>query len=247
MENRLNIFRPEEPMDFGRRIKILKERKLEETKVKSKMKVYQDGDDYGSVPAPEDYKFHCLPNHENGSWYGYEGWSKNFHKLMSEHPVYIDSVDAFSCRWMYSMIWFDEKSPAKGLNWNPDYSYDHLKPEQEKYGIVSGIGSDAHFGGDYELGLSLGWGGLLEKLAAYREKNPGHDEFYDAEELVIQGVQNWMRRAIEEAERLAEKERHPLLRENLLQMAQVNRNILSGAPKTMREACQWVCLSLIHI
>ena len=241
MENRLNIFRPEEPMDYKRRIKILRERKLEETRIKSKMKVYQDGDDYGSVPAPEDYQFRCIPNHENGSWYGYEGWSKNFHKLMSEHPVYIDSVDAFSCRWMYSMIWFDEKSPAKGLNWNPDYSYDHLRPEQEKYGIVSGIGADAHFGGDYELGLSLGWGGLLSKLAAYREKNPGHDEFYDAEELVIHGVQNWIRRAIDEAERLAEKELHPVLKENLLQMAEVNRNILSGAPKTMREACQWVC------
>lgn len=241
MENRVNIFSTDEPMDYGRRIKILRQRKLEETKIKSKMKVYQDGDDYGSVPAPEDYEFKCIPNHENGSWYGYEGWSRNFHKLMSEHPVYIDSVDAFSCRWMYSMIWFDEKSPEKGLNWNPDYSYDHLKPEQELYGIVPGIGSDAHFGGDYELGLSLGWGGLLDKLAAYREKNPEHREFYDAEELVIHGIQNWMNRAIEEAERLAEIEQHPVLKDNLLQMVKVNRNIVSGAPQTMREACQWVC------
>ncbi len=241
MENRVNLFRPEEPMDYERRIKILKQRKLEDTKIKSKMKVYQDGDDYGSVPAPEDYQFHCIPNHENGSWYGYEGWSKNFHKLMSEHPVYIDSLDAFSCRWMYSMIWFEEKSPEKRLNWNPDYSYDHLKPEQEKYGIVSGIGADAHFGGDYELGLSLGWGGLLEKLALYREKNPGREEFYDAETLVIQGIQTWIGRAVEEAQRMAEAEQHPVLRENLLQMAQVNRNILQGAPQTMREACQWVC------
>lgn len=241
MENRINVFQPEEPMGYQDRIRILKQRKLEETRAKSKMKVYQDGDDYGSIPAPDDYKFQCIPNHENGSWYGYEGWSRNFHKLMSEHPVYIDSVDAFSCRWMYSMIWFDEKSPEKGLNWNPDYSYDQLKPKQELYGIVSGIGSDAHFGGDYELGLGLGWGGLLEKLRRYRGENPGHEEFYDAEELVIQGIQNWISRAIEEGERLAEQERHPVLRENLLQMAQVNRNILSGAPKTMREACQWVC------
>lgn len=241
MENRINVFQPEEPMGYQDRIRILKQRKLEETRAKSKMKVYQDGDDYGSIPAPDDYKFQCIPNHENGSWYGYEGWSRNFHKLMSEHPVYIDSVDAFSCRWMYSMIWFDEKSPEKGLNWNPDYSYDELKPKQELYGIVSGIGSDAHFGGDYELGLGLGWGGLLEKLRRYRGENPGHEEFYDAEELVIQGIQNWISRAIEEGERLAEQERHPVLRENLLQMAQVNRNILSGAPKTMREACQWVC------
>ena len=39
-------------MSYDDRIKILKERKLEETRVKSTMKVYQDGDDYGSIPAP---------------------------------------------------------------------------------------------------------------------------------------------------------------------------------------------------
>ena len=169
MVNRINIFKPDTPMGYDDRIKILRQRKLEETQIKSKMKVYQDGDDYGSIPAPENYQFHCIPNHENGSWYGYDGWSKNFHKLMSEHPVYIDPVDAFSCRWMFSMIWFEEKSPEKGLHWNPNFSYDYLKPEQKLYGIVSGIGSDAHFGGDYQLGLSLGWGGLLEKLAFYRK------------------------------------------------------------------------------
>ena len=109
MVNRINIFQPDAPMSYDDRIKILKERKLEETRVKSTMKVYQDGDDYGSIPAPETYQFHCIPNHENGSWYGYDGWSKNFYKLMTEHPVYIDPVDAFTCRWMFSMIWFDEK------------------------------------------------------------------------------------------------------------------------------------------
>ena len=126
MVNRINIFQPDAPMSYDDRIKILKERKLEETRVKSTMKVYQDGDDYGSIPAPETYQFHCIPNHENGSWYGYDGWSKNFYKLMTEHPVYIDPVDAFTCRWMFSMIWFDEKSPDKGLHWNPNFLRDRL-------------------------------------------------------------------------------------------------------------------------
>jgi hypothetical protein len=43
-----------------------------------------------------------------------------------------------------------------------DFSHEHLEPEQAKYGIVPGIGSDSHFAGDYSIGLSLGWGGLLE-------------------------------------------------------------------------------------
>lgn len=238
MENKVNIFEPDEEMGYGRRIAILRERKLQETQIKSKMAVYQNGDDYGSVPAPEDYEFRCIPNHENGSWYGYEGWSRNFHKLMSEHPVYLDSVDAFSCRWMYCMVWFPEKM---GHTWNPDHPYTHLQADQERYGIVSGIGSDAHFAGDYEIGLSLGWGGLLDKLAQYREKNPGQERFYDAERLVVEGVQNWMRHAIEEAEKLAEQEKHPVLRENLLEMAGVNRRILTQPPGTLREACQWIC------
>ena len=238
MENRVNVFPPETAMGYRERIRILRERKLEETQVKSKIKEYQDGDDYGSVPAPEDYRFQCEPNHDNGSWYGYEGWSRNFYKLMSEHPVYIDSVDAFSCRWMYCMVWFDEK---KGAAWNPDFPYDHLKAAQEKYGIVPGIGADAHFAGDYEIGLELGWGGLLAKLEEYRRKNPGHEAFYDAEALVIRGIQNWMKHAIAEARRLAEAERHPVLRQNLLDMAEVNEHILEVPPATLREACQWVC------
>ena len=56
MVNRINIFQPDAPMSYDDRIKILKERKLEETRVKSTMKVYQDGDDYGSIPAPETYQ-----------------------------------------------------------------------------------------------------------------------------------------------------------------------------------------------
>ncbi len=61
MENRVNVFPPETAMGYRERIRILRERKLEETQVKSKIKEYQDGDDYGSVPAPEDYRFQCVP------------------------------------------------------------------------------------------------------------------------------------------------------------------------------------------
>jgi len=239
MINRINAFPADKPLDYDERIAVLRERKLEETRAKSSMKVYQDGDDYGSIPAPEDYRFHCVPNHPNGSWYGYEGWSTNFARLMSEHPVYIDPVDAFTCRWMFSMIWFDEKRDGK--NWNPDYPYEHLRKEQELYGIVPGIGADAHFGGDYEIGLRLGWGGLLKKIEEYRRTNPGKDAFYDSEKLVIRGIQQWISHTVAEAERLAGLERHPLLKRNLLDMASVNRRILSDPPQTLREACQWIC------
>lgn len=241
MKNQVNVFPCEEKLDYPKRLRILREKKLEETRIKAKLKCYQDGDDYGSVPPDEEYRFVCIPNHANGSWYGYEGWSRNFNKLMREHPVYMDSLNAFSCRWMYCMRWFAEKDQEKGLHWNPEHPYDQLKGSQLLYGIESGIGSDAHFAGDYSIGFALGWGGLLDKLEEYRKKNPGHDAFYDAEKLTIEGIQDWMRRAIEEGERMAEEEMHPVLKQNLFDMAEVNRAILYDPPKTLRQVCQWVC------
>ncbi len=235
----VNLIPADTKMGYRERMALLRQRKIEETRKKSRVAVYRDGDDYGCVLPPEDYRFQCEPNHGNGSWYGYQGWSRNFYKLMTEHPLYIDPVDAFSCRWMFAMIWMDEKQGGK--TWNPDYSYDHLKARQQLYGIVPGIGSDAHFAADFEIGLSLGWGGLLDKIEEYRLKNPGRNEFYDAEQLVVQGIQAWIARAADECLRLAEVEQHPVLKENLIQMARVNRNILSDPPRTMREACQWVC------
>lgn len=239
MRNPINLSDRNAPMDYESRMQLLRQRKIQQTKEKSTVSFYLDGDDYGCVLTPEDYHFEGEPNHPNGSWYGYEGWSRNFYKLMSEHPLFIDPADAFSCRWMFTMIWTPQKQDGK--NWNPDYSYDFLKERQELYGIVPGIGADAHFAGDYDIGLELGWGGLLDKLEHYRGLNPGKDEFYDAERLVIQGVQRWMERSIEECERLSTIEEHPVLKQNLLDMAQVNRNILNAPPRTLREACQWVC------
>ena len=98
MVNRINIFKPDTPMGYDDRIRILKQRKLEETQAKSKMKVYQDGDDYGSIPAPENYQFHCIPNHENGSW---------FHQLNEKNDVIgsvwpgnSDLYHAFQATWI---------------------------------------------------------------------------------------------------------------------------------------------------
>ena len=239
MRNRINQLSPDADVSFSQRIRILRERKFEDTKDKKGIRSFADGDDYGAVAPPEDYHFTPISNHENGSFYGYEGWSQNFYKLMSEHPVFIDPVDAFACRWMNCMSWMRN---AAGIHvFNPDCSYDHLKPEIEKYGIVPGIGADAHFGGDYAIGLALGFGGLMKKLEKYRLKNPANKEFYDAEILTLFGVQTWIRNACAGIEKAILEEKHPVLVENLKQMLEVNRYLVEGAPRTLREACQWIC------
>lgn len=236
MRNRINTLVEKGDISYKERVAILGERKIEDTKDKIGVQAFTDGDDYGAITPPDDFVFNPIANHENGSWYGYQGWSQNFHNLMAQHPIHIDPCDAFACRWMNCMSWL---KPEKGFH--PDYSYEHLKPAIEKYGIVPGIGSDAHFGGDYEIGLKLGWGGLMDKLVKYRLKNPGCNEFYDAEILTVLGVQEWIRNACVGIEKAIIEEQNTVLKENLKQMLHCNRYLIEGAPRNLREACQWIC------
>ncbi|MFH1570697.1 MAG: pyruvate formate lyase family protein, partial [Gemmatimonadota bacterium] len=105
----------------------------------------------------------------------------------------------------------------------------------------TGIGAMNHFGPDLAIGLELGWGGLRRKLRRYRRlNNPEDPAFYDGEEAFVEGVQAWIRRHVEHARQLAAGEERPDLRDNLLQIAEMNEWLADGPPRTFREACQFL-------
>ncbi|NOY95990.1 MAG: formate acetyltransferase [Chlorobi bacterium] len=220
---------------YQARVEELKRKKLLQTKEKIAIEGLLDEDDYGRVVPPKD-SWESIPNHPDGSFYGLEGWVNNFCSLMESHPVYVDPNDAFAGRWVYFM------SRMRANKWNPDYPYNHLEEDIAKYDIISGIGDDAHFAPDYQLGISLGWQGILDKIHKYRKINtlPKQQLFYDAHERAVKSIQGWIKRHIEKIEELAEAENNAGLKENLLEMAEVNRRIVSNAPQTLREACQWI-------
>lgn len=240
MRDRVNQLPPGVPMDYRARMAILRERKLEDTQDKLHELGPVNSDDHGTIAPPKDFaeklKRTIYSNHPNGSWYGYDGYSENFYRLMDAYPAFIDPCDAFPCR---EMVYLGSFRPARGFL--PEASYEHLKPLQEKYDIVHGIGAQQHFGGDYTIGLTLGWGGLLDKIEAYRPRNPGHDDFYDAEVKTINGIQQWMRHAIAAIDEALARETHPALIDNLHQMRGCTEHLLTGAPRTLREACNWIC------
>ncbi|MDA3866554.1 MAG: formate acetyltransferase [Salinivirgaceae bacterium] len=217
------------------RIDTLKGKKKLQTLEKIKVEGLLDEDDYGRVVPPKDH-WNSISNHPDGSFYGLDGWTNNFCDLMEHHPVYVDPNDAFAGRWMYFM------SRMRSNKWNPDYPYDHLKPNQSKYDIISGIGDDAHFSPDYQMGVQLGWQGLLDKIEHFRTINnsPEQIAFYNAHERAILSIQSWIKNHIVAIEHLIDIETNPELQQNLREMAEVNRNILSAPPKTLREACQWI-------
>lgn len=217
------------------RLDALKKRKLEQIEEKLAIEGSLDEDDYGRVVPPKG-AWTPIPNHADEHFYGMDGWCDNFTSLMNAHPVYVDPNDAFAGRWMYFMSRMTGK-------WNPDYPYTHLQENIDKYNIICGIGDDAHFAPDYQLGLSLGWGGLLDKLNLYEKKyeqDPEKKHFYRCHRKAVESIQTWIRHHIERIEQMLDEEQDEVKRQNLQEMLETNRNILSGAPSTLREACQWI-------
>lgn len=232
------------PFTWQDRMAVLREKKNQQTQEKIERNGYMDGDDYGTVVLPADWHFEPKPNHENGGFYGAKAWSENYEALMAIHPVYVDPLEILCGRWRTML-------PSFRQPWPEDlYSFDALKEGQKRYGIGHGIGADSHFCGDYAVGLSLGFGGILEKIRECRLKNPGREEFYDAHERVYLAVQNWIDRHIAEIDRLLETETRAELADTLRQMRACNVRVREQAPETFLEACQWMawfaCASRIY-
>ncbi|MBE3100909.1 MAG: pyruvate formate lyase family protein, partial [Firmicutes bacterium] len=221
-------------MVFEERLKILREKKIRDTFAKVEQNGAMDADDYGSLPLPDGFEFSIEPNHDDGGFYGLDGWSNNFKRLMEIHPTYVDPLEILCGRWRAQLSSYNNKWPKD------KFPFDHLEKGHELYGIVSGIGADTHFAPDFRIGLSLGFGGIIEKIRKYREINPDRADFYKAEEIVYQSIQEWIGRHIPEIERLIKDEKDPEILRTLNMMLKCNINIINNAPQTFLEACQWI-------
>ena len=175
--------------------------------------------------------------------YGAELWARNFRRLLEAHPVWVDPQDALAGRWMFILQRlrpFESAVSNHNMEMAPVFDYSDLKPLQEKYGIIPGIGKMHHFAPDYQIGLRLGWGGIQEKVAECRKNHSEAAWLYDAEEEVLLGIRSWMGRTAAHIREMEKAETDPQLRRNLQEMALANEHILTGPPQTFREACQWI-------
>ena len=217
------------------RIERLRRRKLAQTRAKVEHYGYLDRDDHGDVLAPEGFDWRPTPNHPNGGFYGFAGYGSNFRSLLEAHPTYVDPDDALAGRYMVLL------SDYITTGWPPEFAFGHLLQDQARYGVTGGIGAAQHFAPDYRIGLKLGWGGLLAKVRHYRGLHgPDKHDFYQAEEDVILGMQNWIGRTVEAIRQVETGEQDPDRKANLREMAAVNEWIVENPPRTFRQACQWI-------
>ena len=178
--------------NYERRLQDLCRRKLEQTLAKKEHNGYMNEDDYGCVLPPENFHFEPEFNDpEHHTFYGARLWGRNFRRLMERHPLYVDPNDALAGRWMFILQRlrpFTSAVSNSNMEMAPVFNYEWLKPTQEKYGIIPGIGKMHHFAPDYQIGLQLGFGGLLDKVRQYARQYPEKAEFYQAEEDVLFGM-----------------------------------------------------------
>lgn len=232
----INHYPAEKTFSYDERIKLLRELKVEQTTEKAALGG-ADEDDYGLI-VQDEFSFKLEPNHPNGSIYGYKAWRENYCRLLSEHPLYVNPLDAFVGKGFL----FLERLRPPTCKWNPDYPYDRLKQIFDKYHIISGIDNCHHFTPDLQIGLDLGWGGILDKLKKQSELlDESHREFFDSEIMVVEAIISFLNRISDELEVLSKLEKNRQLAENLAEMAEVNRYVADKPPRTFREAIQWMC------
>ena len=241
---------------YQQRIEALRQTKKEHTALKVEMYGHFDTDDHGYIPWPDPVPFEAEPNHPSGGCYGAKCIGENFRRWLEVHPVYIHPMSSLAGAWIYRQGipglagWHLEKDTAKAgpetpsypRDWKPEDRPTHLLDLHRKYNTYSpGMGNRNHFGPDMIIGFELGWGGLLKKIRRYRRLNrPLDTSFYDAEENLVLGVQSWIRRHVEKARETAAKEKNLVIRDNLLEIAEINSYLVDGAPRTFREACQFL-------
>lgn len=261
-------------LTYQDRLDAMRRTKIEHTLAKKEQNGYTDLDDFGTVPLPEGYYAEPWYNSENGSFYGLDGMSENFCRVMAAHPAYVDPMEMLCGRWRDMLVnyrgdvhympdWIKKNEKLRNFitgggvtaqwskRWDEKrFPYDDLKPLQKKYNIQTGIDGDAHFACDYRIGLSLGFGGLLEKIERYRLVNPDKKAFYDAEERCVRAIVDFVDRHIEKIREMIPEEKRPEIKASLERMLSVCENIRLGVPKTFHEVCQWVsffnCASRVY-
>lgn len=96
--------------------------------------------------------------------------------------------------------------------------------------------------------------GLREIINEANEKSSETDDddkkgFYTAVAEVLEGIIAYSKRLADEAKKLAENESNPTLKQELLDMAEVNRRVPEYPARTFREGLTtvWICWIAIHL
>ena len=220
---------------YADRIASLHRSKIAMNDVKRRLNRVHDSDDWGFVVF-EDFHYEPPKFRESGVLYGGLEIAKALRKWLCEMPPYVHKDSALGGAWVDII----QNHLRIGLRPEDDVSPE-IRACWAKYNTSPGFMGMNHCGPDMQIGLDLGWGGLLAQIRHYRAKlSPADTSFYDMEEETVLGIQAYVENIAAEAERMAALETDEAAKRNLLEIAEMNRYLVSAPPRTLREACQFL-------
>ncbi|MGN1345615.1 MAG: pyruvate formate lyase family protein [Eubacteriales bacterium] len=113
---------------------------------------------------------------------------------------------------------------------------DRYQRELASTGACWGGGWAGHSNPDYDLLLHLGTTGLREKIAKFRAKNPGKEDFYEGCEIFMDAIDLLGERLHAAALEMAETAESPVARADFLKMAEAYSVIPKKPAYNMRSA-----------
>ncbi|UCE19721.1 MAG: hypothetical protein JSV84_05085 [Gemmatimonadota bacterium] len=104
---------------------------------------------------------------------------------------------------------------------------------------------------DFSKAIGIGLRGIIDeaKRKELETSDISRKEFYRAVSEVLEGIITYSRNLADEAQKLAEDEKDPVRKEELHDIARINRRVPESPAQTLREGLTtvWICWTAIHL
>jgi pyruvate-formate lyase len=176
-----------------------------------------------------------MPSKVNGYEATGESWGRDYAFLVDHFPVEIYENERIvgEIHWEMHMV--------------REYTWPESIREFEKEAREMGAGgiSSGHTCPDLAIGLSQGFGGILERIKRSREMyvkldNQPKASYLLGLQMICESIIRYIRRHAEKAYELAEKETDPWQKATYQRIGECCANIAWDAPKTYYEGVQWI-------
>jgi formate C-acetyltransferase len=181
-----------------------------------------------------------LPSRANGYEATGESWGRDYAFLVDHFPIEIHR---------------DERIVGE-IHWEMHMVRQYVWPEsvQQVVRESAKLGASGHSSGhtcpDLAIGLSQGFGGILERIKASREKyirldNQRKASYLHGLQMICEATIDFIRRHAEKARELAQTETDVWQKQTYLRIADCCEHIADQPPRTYYEGVQWIHFAVL--
>ncbi len=181
-----------------------------------------------------------LPSRVNGYEPSGESWGRDYAFLVDHFPIEIHPHE----RIVGEIHW--EMHMVRQYVWP-----DSVLAVGRQAGMLGASGySSGHTCPDLAIGLAQGWGGILERINASRDKylrldNPAKASYLHGLQMICEATIGFIQRHAETARELARTETDPQRRQECLRIAECCEHIAVKPPRTYYEGVQWIHFAVL--